>query len=134
MILTSKRLKIAQEEKMMLVNTLTTEEKSFLAVVLPIFESLGEVTIKKSFGGKKITINGTKIGGLIKDQSRYILQLKPTKKGAKTLLTFSENYQESLPFAGGTPNFTLVRLDNAEFLQNLIYDTYYELSTRGHHY
>ncbi|WP_260445747.1 hypothetical protein [Listeria booriae] len=43
-------------------------------------------------------------------------------------MNYSKKYHGSLPFAGNTPNFTLVRLDNVTFLNELIQATYAELS------
>ncbi|WP_260444454.1 hypothetical protein [Listeria booriae] len=43
-------------------------------------------------------------------------------------MNYSKKYQGSLPFAGNTPNFTLIRLDNVMFLNELILETYAELN------
>lgn len=110
---------------------LTTEETEFLKHVLPVFNDLGELKIKKILiGGKAISINGIKIGGLIIDkQMGIILQLKPTKNGEKLLLDYTKQFQEPVPFTSNAPSFTLNRLDNQKFLDKLIRETYAELSS-----
>lgn len=112
------------------INNLTESEATFLKEVLPICNAIGNLSIKKSiFGGQIIQINKIKIGGIIADsKTGLIFQIKPTKKGEQIILNYSKKYQGSLPFSGNTPNFTLIRLDNVTFLNELIQATYAELN------
>ena len=105
--------------------TIDISQDVFLKPLLVEIERLGTVTTKKSFfGGTVIFIDKIKIGGLIKDNNRYLFQLKPTKSGERILqdyLRLTEN------FGKHDLSFTFKTLNDLPFLPQLVKATFEEL-------
>lgn len=49
------------------------------------------------------------------------------------ILNYSKSYQDVMPFANNAPSFTLVKLNNVVFLEELISKTYNEIFSHRTH-
>lgn len=97
---------------------------SFVEYVCDQIKDAGNITFKKMFGEYGVYCNN-KIIGLICDDQFF---LKTTEGGRNFIIEHSlDGITEAPAYKGAKPSFVIEKLDDREYIVNLIKTTYLEL-------